>query len=190
MNPTRNIGNFDRKIETPKFVMYVNDTDLTLKCFVGKKSKPSFYFRYKSKDLLDDAILRHSLRLSEAFAKKDEAKAKRKAADESFLAKDHFEIGDIIVNSWGYEQTNIEFYKVISMTAKRIKVQELKKIYTETQFMSGHSIPTEDFKPNGDIYNCTIRSGGYNNSARIVAPKSFYSFSKWDGRPMYESHYH
>lgn len=32
-------------------------------------------------------------------------------------------IGDFFVDSWGYDQTNIDFYKVVGMTAKMIKVQ-------------------------------------------------------------------
>lgn len=32
-------------------------------------------------------------------------------------------VGDFFVESWGYEQTNIDFYKVVAVTAKSIKIQ-------------------------------------------------------------------
>jgi hypothetical protein len=35
-------------------------------------------------------------------------------------------VGDFFVSSWGYDQTNIDFYKVVALTAKRIKVQHWK----------------------------------------------------------------
>lgn len=33
-------------------------------------------------------------------------------------------VGDFFVESWGYDQTNITFYKVVGLTAKSVKVQE------------------------------------------------------------------
>lgn len=33
-------------------------------------------------------------------------------------------VGDFFVSSWGYDQTNIDFFKVIALTPKGIKVQQ------------------------------------------------------------------
>jgi hypothetical protein len=33
------------------------------------------------------------------------------------------EVGSIFVCSWGYDQTNVDFYKVVSRTAKSVKIQ-------------------------------------------------------------------
>ena len=42
-------------------------------------------------------------------------------------------VGDVFYRSWGYDQTNINFYKVVALTAKRIKIQEIgkKTVYDE-----------------------------------------------------------
>lgn len=37
------------------------------------------------------------------------------------------EIGAILVSSWGYDQTNVDFYVVIEMTAKMVKMLPLKR---------------------------------------------------------------
>ena len=37
------------------------------------------------------------------------------------------QVGDFFVCSWGYDQTNVDYYKVISLTPKCVKVQEWSK---------------------------------------------------------------
>jgi len=34
------------------------------------------------------------------------------------------QVGDFLVSSWGYDQTNIDFYKVVGVTAKSVKLQQ------------------------------------------------------------------
>lgn len=37
------------------------------------------------------------------------------------------EIGQVFVGSWGYEQTNIDFYQVVGVTAKSVRLHEIKQ---------------------------------------------------------------
>lgn len=39
--------------------------------------------------------------------------------------ENNYKVGDILVNSWGYDQTNIDFYQIISTTKKSIKITEI-----------------------------------------------------------------
>lgn len=41
------------------------------------------------------------------------------------LNENGYKVGDILVNVWGYDQTNIDFYQVISASAKNIKITEI-----------------------------------------------------------------
>lgn len=34
------------------------------------------------------------------------------------------EVGSVFVSSWGYDQTNVDFYKVVGLTPKGVKVQQ------------------------------------------------------------------
>lgn len=34
------------------------------------------------------------------------------------------QVGDFFVSSWGYDQTNVDFYKVVGLTPKGVKVQQ------------------------------------------------------------------
>ena len=50
-------------------------------------------------------------------------------------------VGDILYASWGYEQTNIDFYEVVKATAKTVTVWKLKSEKTYTGQMTGTAKP-------------------------------------------------
>jgi hypothetical protein len=64
---------------------------------------------------------------------------------QSFKELGHpYKVGNIVYNSWGYDQTNIDFYQVVGVTAKTIKIRQLKQRTVETGFMSGDTEPIKD----------------------------------------------
>jgi hypothetical protein len=54
------------------------------------------------------------------------------------------QVGDIFVYSWGYEQTNVNFYQVISTTPKTMKLVEIAQERTYDSSMSGKATPVKD----------------------------------------------
>lgn len=52
--------------------------------------------------------------------------------------------GKIFTTSWGYDQTNNEFVKVVSETNKQVKVVKLKTRKHENGFMSGREYPVNE----------------------------------------------
>lgn len=52
-----------------------------------------------------------------------------------------FKPGDILYTSWGYDQTNIDWYEVVKVTPKTVSVVQVRSTETETGFMSGYSLP-------------------------------------------------
>jgi len=86
-------------------------------------------------------------------------------------------IGDIFVYSWGYDQTNIYFYKVVGVTAKSVKIRRLKNITTETGFMCGTCIPSNEFKSE-EIH--TKRVSLYEGKPYLSM--SYGGGSLWDGK--------
>lgn len=42
-------------------------------------------------------------------------------------------LNDFVVCSWGYEQTNVDFYQVVGITAKSLKLREVEKYITWTR---------------------------------------------------------
>ena len=60
--------------------------------------------------------------------------------------KHDIKIGDIFYNSWGYDQTNIDFYQVISTTAKTITLRAIKGASDDfnTYHLTGTTVPVKD----------------------------------------------
>jgi len=119
---------------------------------------------------------------------KEEKLAKAKAQAE-LKASDHFELGDIIYSSWGYEQTNVNFYQVVKVTAKSIKVreigQEMEKGSMYDHGMAHRTLAVKDaFLEKAEEFTLRVRPEG-----RLSSRRSEY-FSKWDGSPKYVSSYY
>ena len=72
----------------------------------------------------------------------------KKLADiKEYKAPQHnIKVGDIFYNSWGYEQTNIDFYQVVKTTKKTITLKGIKGTSKEynMQGMNGTVIALKD----------------------------------------------
>ncbi len=68
-------------------------------------------------------------------------KVKKKIVRERLEIKE----GDLLNSCWGYDQTNVEFFKVKRVLGKNyIIIQELGRKYNETGFMCGDTKATEN----------------------------------------------
>jgi hypothetical protein len=93
-------------------------------------------------------------------------------------------VGDVFVNTWGYEQTNADFYQVVGVTPKTVIVREIENQERETGFMSGYAEPVKDgFK------GPEQRKKPYEWSGRTYLPAKHGSCELWDGRPVPVSWY-
>ena len=111
---------------------------------------------------------------------------KKRNENANVIASNFYKIGDFVVNSWGYEQTNVEFYKVIEVGNKTIKIQEVCQ--EEVEGSAGYDccnvIPTDEFTVREVIYTLRVKAMGH-----LSNPQSYYHFHKWSGRPQYKSWY-
>ena len=62
-----------------------------------------------------------------------------KASTKTISAAHHYKVGDILYNSWGYNQTNVDWYQVIKVKPKSIVIHPIAGDYKETGFLSGYS---------------------------------------------------
>lgn len=53
--------------------------------------------------------------------------------------KHGFKIGEILYASWGYEQTNLDFYKVVAVTEKTVRIVEVSMKMKNQNAYSGMS---------------------------------------------------
>lgn len=55
-------------------------------------------------------------------------------------------VNDILVSKWGYEQTNVDFYKILKVTKATVIVQKLEKLEKNDNNMSGLAKPINKVK--------------------------------------------
>ena len=111
-------------------------------------------------------------------------------------------VGDIFYTSWGYDQTNVEFFKVVRCTDKSVWVQETgqKCQYSEhgngdywTTVSDGQPLVREmrDWE-NGGYKKVTAgismhRLRARYNGSPAFSINSFSSARLWDGTPVHAS---
>lgn len=145
--------------------------------WAGKASKPRSYYRVR-----DDAeAMRIVEKVVDAEKGRAEYKAERAAAKKSQMAEmaEKITVGTLIVNSWGYDQTNVDFYEVV---ARRGASVTLRKIAGEQVEQTGwasakvRACPGEfigpEFKKRIGPYGVSFRHGG---GFLTTAEKTHYS---------------
>ncbi len=107
---------------------------LGLKIYKGKKAKPYIWYVYQNEKQRKPTYEYYKKQAEQEF----ELDNRRKTENHNY------KVGDIIYNSWGYEQTNIDFYQVVKTTKKTITIQRIAQKTNETGFMSGNTEPIRD----------------------------------------------
>jgi hypothetical protein len=99
-------------------------------------------------------------------------------------------VGDIFYNSWGYEQTNIDWYQVVAITptGKSVKVKRINAKIKDSGNMSGSSMPVKNSWHDRDKKVYTKKMKRYGNE--IYLKFDHGATAKWDGKPKSVSWYH
>lgn len=110
--------------------------------FSGKRTKPDFNFRFRSLERADIYMDMWHKKLINRAALKAECKAvkaKKMAQQQTALV-----VGDVLVASWGYEQTNYDYYQVTRLVGKRsVEIRQLCTLSEETGWLHGDCVPAK-----------------------------------------------
>lgn len=103
--------------------------------FIGKADKPSWRYRFPNEARRDKAI-------GEAFARRRERLAAKAAEKEKRKAwVNPYKIGDLFRRSWGYDQTNVDWYEVVAVSGKMVTVRQIQQERVSTGDMCGKTTP-------------------------------------------------
>jgi hypothetical protein len=97
----------------------------------------------------------------------EQTKLERKAAKKAF--KNPAKVGDVLCASWGYDQTNIDFYQVTAVKGKMVEVKEVAGAHVEGSGEGMFMADQVTAKPNtfiedSETYRRIVKqgySGGY-----------------------------
>ena len=106
-------------------------------CFRGKATKPAWHYSFKSVERMM-ATVEETLR-SEIDAA--ERKAKRSAEKKAACASHDVKVKDIFRCSWGYDQTNVDYYEVVAVSGQMATVRAIGAISESTGWEQGESVP-------------------------------------------------
>jgi len=109
---------------------------------------------------------------------KAKRKAQRKAESATFDARDYLKKGDVVYNSWGYDQTNVDYYVVHNVTRKFVM---LAPCGAEVVNSSGGISPKTSSANTAKLE----RHGVYAWRDTVSVNFRHGAGSKWDGRPKY-----
>jgi len=79
--------------------------------FGGKRAKPDWHYRFKTPERREEKIAEW------VESQKSQLESKAKDRKERY-APHSFKVGDVFYASWGYDQTNIDFYKIVELKGK------------------------------------------------------------------------
>ncbi len=125
-------------------------------------------------------------------AARAKARADKKAWQGEVTETDKLKVGDILVSTWGYGQTNVDFYRIISRTKCFATVEELGNHVVEgvawavDKVIPGDALDKErypDSRGRINIWNNKENSVNVGDNGR-------YSASKWGGQPVTRTSYH
>jgi hypothetical protein len=143
--------------------------------FAGKQNKPLWYNSFRSESQRDHKI-EETIR-----GRKQTLDFKEKRQQERREFKHEFNVGDILYASWGYDQTNIDYYQVITILGpSMVAIREIGKDIDHSNGHTDYVVPVPNHFT-GPLLRKKVSPGHY------VRLNSFSSASKWDGTPKGET---
>lgn len=110
--------------------------------------------------------------------------ARRKATPAVSPTDAGIEVGTIFYASWGYDQTNVDFYEVVGLTPKGVKIRKVAQFADSGGY--GHD---EVSAQSGRYLSEEVETKILRGSAEhpYLSINSFSSASVWDGQPKYQT---
>jgi hypothetical protein len=141
--------------------------------FHGRSNKTDWNFIFKSPESMNAYIQDRANSWKAHNDRKAFERIEKKNSINPFI------VGDIISRSWGYDQTNVDFYQVIKATKKQITVRAISASCEEDGYMCGHCVAIKDaFIADAEPQRIGVDKYG---STKLGG--------KWDGKPEYCSWY-
>ena len=112
---------------------------ISVMAFRGKARNHYANYAFRNEDHASDWMAQQHASERKTDQQKIQRATDRQAARAHFTNPYH--VGDILYNSWGYDQTNIDWYQVVRVSRRSIWVRAIAGTLVETGNMSGTTTP-------------------------------------------------
>ena len=146
--------------------------------FIGRASKPSKNMYFSTAEHREEYVQKivDNVKANEAAKKARAAQAKLAKAK----AAESVKVGDIFSSSWGYDQTNVDFYKCVAKRGQMIDVVKVGHTLDHCERGSDYVVPDVDCPLGGKMTKRINQYGGF----RVESYANAYPF---DGEPQYQT---
>jgi len=190
----QSLVSFIQRYENQNLLLEVNPEQLTAKAMKIKSKarfpKPEFNFRYRSLEQMQNHLELFIAAKENNQRRKEELKEKKKEALKEF--NHPFKMGQILYESWGYEQTNLKYYQIMAVKGRSAVLRPIaKKEVASTSWASGMYEPMENEFIGSPIVKRISVSVGYNGaiSYNINMGESIGWLHQYNGSANYCSWY-
>jgi len=181
-NPARWIPKDSEEIKNDFAVCYLypirRGDGWAVMAYGGGRKDADFHYAYRTETQAREKAASYLKNQEGHNAYKEERKAEQKAF------KTSLQVGDVLYSSWGYDQTNIDWYQVVEVkpSGKSVVIRRIAGDTIENGFMSGYTTPCPDHFV-GEEQLKRVQVGD------TLTITSYASAWKWDGKPKYCSWY-
>lgn len=148
----------------------------------GTAGRSEWHTRFRSFEQRSEYIEKWLTALTDRACARSALKEQRKAF------RTEWKVGTVLSGSWGYEQTNVEFWQVVELSpsGKTAKIRELVQdgLEGEYHYMTGKSVPALNVFT-GRERTVRVQTDGRHSHCHV---DSCY-LSEWDGRPKHWTAY-
>ena len=140
----------------------------TVAVWIGKADKPRYHYRVADGA---DAMQYVARAVNEAAAKaayKVERAARDKAAKAEMAAE--IKVGMVLANSWGYEQTNVDFYEVVGKRGQAVTLRKVESELIEQNGWASGRVKPRPGRYAGEPFRKRIGAYGVSMSHGAASP--------------------
>ena len=146
--------------------------------FHGKKSTPDNHYWFPTEEQRQTFIEQ----FIDSRRKHDE---RIKQAREDRKKPHDLEIGAILYDSWGYDQTNVDFYKVVSRTNRTVEVVQIGTKILDDE--NGNNFTADSVVADPDRVISDPTKHVVNTETRSIRINSFSHAFPWGGKPLHQT---
>lgn len=143
--------------------------------FWGKANKPLWHYRFRDMSQFEKKV-RETIDSRKSHVDRIEQRRQ-----ERVQYKHNLKVGDILISSWGYDQTNIDFYEVVEVGEKSVKIREIDGRTLPSNEPSQDKVVPAPGRYKGPVMTKMVGTG---DSVKV---RSFAWAHKWDGTPAYQT---
>jgi hypothetical protein len=161
------------------------------KGFAGKSAKAKFYHTFRTAEQRDQFVAKFFEGQQASANYRAQRQAETNARKASMNNAVDLPVGTLMTCSWGYEQTNVDCYKVVGHFGRTgLVVVEVGAKHVEgsgvSHGMADNVVPDSEVAPDAKVHRVKMTSSG---TFRAPGYGGNYTVSKWDGRSLYRSWY-